>query len=349
MGSIKDVNSKNIRIELEKVKGILERQGMKVFFVDTTDKALRIPSVFVYIRGAKYFDPDISDRNVSLALIEESFAMRDYARVETLIARGKKAGYIRKGVAEYYKGAVLMLKKRYRKAIPYLRYASRHCAVREHKKFALVKLGIAYQATGNVDRALDHYIMMVHRYPDFRMDFTSPFKRGASVRKAKRVSLTDSVRDLYDDVRAARIEVRNCPTSRFKKIFKDYRKRKRTVQAGIRRSHGDFKAGEYRRAVKTVEKMRRKNSLVDIMHNVSLMAGYCYERMGEYGKAVEALQKATRLNPEAAQIYFTISRCYRNTGQNDKAEKAFTAGIRAIEKYKKQDFVEREHALVKGA
>ena len=77
-----EIANKNILIELKNINKILNRNKMRVFFIDATDKVLDIHSVIVYIRGAKYsykMIPGANFPNALDALCKEFYVTKNYS------------------------------------------------------------------------------------------------------------------------------------------------------------------------------------------------------------------------------------------------------------------------------
>jgi ribosomal protein S12 methylthiotransferase accessory factor len=187
MKDILNVDNKNMRLELENIEEILNKQNMKVFFIDTTDKILSIPSVMVYIAGAKYFNEVIAYR-----------------------------------------------------------------------------IGSYYEQTERPDKAVEVYKKALKIWPN----------SGA----------------IYLSLASAYFSLKH-----------------------------------YEEAIKKTNRVIELNFIGG--GSPHFVLGLCFEKIGQYKKAVKELKKAEQIYPEEPQINSSLSNCYRNIGQIEKANKELEKGV----------------------
>lgn len=118
------VENKNIKIELETVRGILNKQNMEIFFVEATDKMLNIPCVIVFIRGAQFSmgksrGLNLEQRkNILEGLLQEHLETKNYIGLERIYKAAMSAGL--DDVVSFYKGAMFYEEKKYPEALYFL-------------------------------------------------------------------------------------------------------------------------------------------------------------------------------------------------------------------------------------
>jgi ribosomal protein S12 methylthiotransferase accessory factor len=176
-----NIDDKNMRIELENIEKILDKQGMRVFFVDTTDKILNVPSVMAYIAGAKETPPN---RNLLIAVLNQCLDTENYRDARGYINIGKeidKKGYYN---YIYYEGVILKRANRYREAAVYFQQVLAKTEIPELKRMSLVNAGLCYQALGEIDKAINYYTKTVILDPEYNLeDLVLPYNTVLSKEK----------------------------------------------------------------------------------------------------------------------------------------------------------------------
>ena len=121
-----------------------------------TDKNLNIPSIYVYIKGTKFYQKNLfgvaSYRNILLGIIQECLAMRDYIKAKRYIDLGTKIDKKNKTIYVYYKGTIFRRQGNYARAARYFHQVLNRVKLEEFKKLSLAKLGMCYQAMGEASR-----------------------------------------------------------------------------------------------------------------------------------------------------------------------------------------------------
>lgn len=156
--SVPDIYNKNIKIELQLIEKLLARQGMKIFFINTTDRILRIPSVLVVISGAKMFER----RNVLGGLIEEYIDFEKYQAAKQLLDIAEKTDKGNRLFYDIKKAILLRRHSQYKEAIElftrYINARKNNLSAREAdelRKISLVNLAICNLALKRHDKAVD--------------------------------------------------------------------------------------------------------------------------------------------------------------------------------------------------
>ncbi|MDP8259997.1 MAG: YcaO-like family protein [Candidatus Gygaella obscura] len=94
MSSIENIEDDNIKNEIIRVRNLFSKRKIEIFFHDTTDKELRIPSVMVFIKGAKYLPKELSKpriyANYYLAVVYELILTERYDYALKLIRDFRK-------------------------------------------------------------------------------------------------------------------------------------------------------------------------------------------------------------------------------------------------------------------
>lgn len=168
--SLKDIPEladKNIGLEIERIAQRCRDKGMNIYFLNTTDKELNIPSVFVFITGARHFRVGVSYRNLLMDIIEECL----YLKRLNLAHR-----YITKGLARekdnypsylFYTGELYRIRQEYRRAVKYYEQASTYINAPRLKRNNLFYLGLCYQVIGRINDAIKCYTKIIDLFPGF--------------------------------------------------------------------------------------------------------------------------------------------------------------------------------------
>ncbi|TAM38445.1 hypothetical protein EPN54_04255, partial [bacterium] len=213
MNDILDVSHKNMRLELENIEGILNKQNMKIFFIDATDKALKIPSVIVYISGAKRFplNLDISNQNILKLLIGVSLDLENYEDLEIYLKKAVKNNHVDKLEYSYLRGIILKRRSQHKKAI---RYFSRVVKAKLNEPLSALKtdervnsfvnLGLCYQAINDKASAIEYYFKALDLSPGFNIEeFKWYYDNIPSLFKNR--ALFNDASNLYQETRLLRM------------------------------------------------------------------------------------------------------------------------------------------------
>lgn len=327
------IDNDNILREINSIKGLLMKQGMEIFYVDTTDETLNIPSVYAYITGAKFSiksfnqNKDITDKNILVALIEESFAIGDLEGCRKYIAKGIDLGVKDQVIYHYYKGVLLSVNEQYEKAITCLSKVLNMANLSEVYANALKLLGICYEATDNIDSAINVYTRL--------LDLT--MGEGAkSLEKSSRV-LTRfpknrffNEKSLYEEVRAARWRSHRMKQSIFIKVFYVYQKKRNIFAKLLQESLAYFENGQYDLAISEAKKALTTHSFVEKIYNLHLILASCHLKNKKHQKAINELRKAEKIDPDDEKINFYLARCYKSIQQTERYQEELDKGFRKL-------------------
>ncbi len=168
---IPDLHDTDIKKEIYSLKSLLEKQKMTIYYIDTTDKKLRIPSVFVYITNTKRSSDQLSHRNIIMSVIEESLRIKDYKQAQRYINFGFKKDPGNIGIYQYYNGLVSAFEKNYKKAIVFFEKSLNNKPIYEFLPLVNINIGICYLAMGKMDKLLKYYLDNLKLYPDIKHTF----------------------------------------------------------------------------------------------------------------------------------------------------------------------------------
>jgi len=327
MKDILNVDNKNMRLELENIEEILNKINMKAFFINTTDKALNVPSVIVYITRAKHLDKKITYRNVLMGLIEECLVTGSYSDAERYLNKANKIDKNNQLIYFYFRGLILKRHSQYKKAMQYFLKIT-EIEVAEFQKLSLVNLGLCYQAINDMYNAIDCYIKALDLFPDFSFEYLKFHYENISLLcNDRNRNLFNNARILYYEIRLLRKYFPKIGLQKFKNIFYKYQKNKKAILAHFEKAQAHFISKQYKETIREANKVIKLNHIAGKMHRVYLLLGFCYEKLKQYKKAISELKKAEKIDPEEPQINFSLSNCYRKIGQieqaNKEIEKAF--------------------------
>lgn len=168
--NLPNIHNINIKKEILSLKSLLEKQGMKIFYVDTTDSILKIPSVLVYITNAKRKSKQIGYRNIIMGVIEESLRIKDYKQAKKYIKLGEKLDPKNIELYLFYKGLVYAFDKKYAEAVRILTKLSKK-QLYELQALIDIYIGICYLALGKPDRTFEYLINNIKQYPTIKFIF----------------------------------------------------------------------------------------------------------------------------------------------------------------------------------
>ncbi len=241
---IADIDNNNMRSELKNIEEILNKQNMKIFFLDATDKTLNIPSVIVYIAGAKYFDKKIVHRNILMGLIEECLGTENYSDAERYLNKADKIDKKNRLLYFYYRGLILKRRSQYRKAAQNFLKATK-IELTELQKLSLANLGLCYQAMNDMDKAIDCLIKAIDLFPGFSLEYLKFYYDNIPLLSNDR-NLFNNAIILYREIRILRRYFPRTGLGKFKDIFYKYQKNKKTISAHLERTQTRFVSGQYK-------------------------------------------------------------------------------------------------------
>jgi len=82
-----------------------------------------------------------------------------------------------------------------------------------------------------------------------------------------------------------------------------------------------YALGQYNKALALAKETSKLRPEIEEYDGYCFLAGSCLEKGKKYFEAIPELKKAEKINPEEAQINFSLFNCYRKTGQKDLANK----------------------------
>jgi ribosomal protein S12 methylthiotransferase accessory factor len=177
---IPDIDDKNMRLELESVEDILNKQGMKIFYIDTTDDVLKIPSVIAYVSRTKAIisAKKLTSRDVLTLFIKECLETENYGDLARYLKRAVKNKFVDRLDLAYLSGIILKRRAEYRKAIRCLSRVAK-VEVREaadaqktdRRVRSFVNLGLCYLALDDKASAVDCYVKAIGLDPGFSMEY----------------------------------------------------------------------------------------------------------------------------------------------------------------------------------
>ncbi len=200
MADIPHLESKNIKIELEAIENLLKKQNMRIFFHDTTDDALQIPAVIVFITGAKHFSENKFHQNLLYAILEDHLETERYDEAIQHIEKYQKKDRRNKIEYEYFKASTLHCNKEYSKAINSFKKVLNNTQNHTVNQLSLFKLGMCYQAEDKSDKAIDHFKEIYHHNPQLRIERLSLY---GNMMRSNNHSLRNQfieARLLYDEI-----------------------------------------------------------------------------------------------------------------------------------------------------
>jgi len=340
MKDILNIDNKNMRLELENIAEILNKQNMKVFFVDATDKALNIPSVFVYISAAKtiFYHETITNRSILKLLISICFDTENYGDLEKYLKKAVKNNYLDQFEYSYFRGIIFKRHLNYRKAIRYLLKVAKSkvneipgSVKADQRVICLLNLGLCYQAINDKNAAMMYYLKAIDLSPDFSIENLKwHYDNIRSLSREK--GLFNAARQLYQDILLLRRRSPGAGFERIKNTFYRYKKTKKNIVARIQMAEAYANVKQYDKAIVELKNIIRSDHAAGRIHNVHLLLGFYYEKTGQYEKAIRELKKAEKINSEEPRINFTLSKCYRFTGKIESSNKELDRGVLKLKK-----------------
>jgi len=324
MASIPSIENKNIKNELSSIQKILALRKMQVFFLEVTDKGLKIPSVFVYIAGAKYFPEGVAGRNILIGLVNEYSINKDYESALKYIQLGHSLD--RENACHYhcYRGAILIQKKDYPGAISSFKKALIGLKIDEVKKITLYNIGLCYRAIKDMDRAIQYYVKAIDSFPDFSFEY---FKLG----EAEIAPQDDGgYRASYEEIKSYRASFPSASLKRIKYMVFKYQEDKKAIEAYLEKIKRCIRLKQYKKALAQGEKIIRLNPLAARVINLAKLLYACYEKTGNRSEAIKGLKKLEKIDRDNYVINFAISRCYREMGKVFQANQEFSRGVNKL-------------------
>ena len=192
--------NRNIRVELNRIERILNSHGMQLFYLETTDEELGLPSVIAFVSGAKHFHENMVYRNLRFAVIEDFLETRRFAGSLPLLDRFQRADKDNTAAYEFYRGLVFLYLDDIESALASLGKAVSGLSGHELMETAFFLLGLCHQAQGRPKKAAILYLKAMKRNPDFHIEtsrhFTSAMKYGSDELRAR----LHEARILYEEV-----------------------------------------------------------------------------------------------------------------------------------------------------
>lgn len=163
--NIPNLSDNNLKVELTYLQEKLEQAGMKIFYLVTTDPRLDIPTVFVYVEGAKFEllnkeAAPILKRNFVRDLIIDLLRSENTRDAERILSKFKSRDKEVNKQHYFFRGVIARIRQRYKQSIQYFnKYLKESHGDKENPAvlFELFYLGLAYQMTGKKDKAKEYY------------------------------------------------------------------------------------------------------------------------------------------------------------------------------------------------
>jgi ribosomal protein S12 methylthiotransferase accessory factor len=171
-----NIHNIDIKNEINTLKSLLEKQGMKIYYIETTDPKLKIPSVLVYITKTKCFFEQVHHRNIIMGLIEESFKIKDYKQALKYIRRGERLDLRNIEYYRFYRGLVFAFRKKYKEAINIFEKLPKK-RLYEFESIIDIHIGICHLALGNFDKTFEYFVNNIKRYLDTKFVFIRSYHR----------------------------------------------------------------------------------------------------------------------------------------------------------------------------
>jgi ribosomal protein S12 methylthiotransferase accessory factor len=169
--TLPDVSDKNIKKEIESIEKLLVKKGMKIWYLDCTDKDLNIPAVFVFISGTRRNNLELSYRNAIIGLIEESLKMSDYKQATKFIKMGKIKDKKQIDIYNYYEGVVSCFMGDYKKATESFLKIKTDKNLEEMGAYLHIQLGSAYWIIGDNENFIKHLCLSIRKYPTMKVHY----------------------------------------------------------------------------------------------------------------------------------------------------------------------------------
>lgn len=200
MKDMPHIKNKNIRIELENLEEILSRQNMKIFFHDARDKELGIPASIAFITRCSHMYRKPTMTNFLIAILQDHMDSQRYDEAMYCMNKFKAIDKNNQAIYEYFRGSVHLCNNKFQEAAR--SYESVLAKIRADgvKVACLVNSGIAYQAMGRKDKAIDCFQKAREKSPDFQIEFIDFYR---SIMQSQNEQLKEAVvqaKALYEDV-----------------------------------------------------------------------------------------------------------------------------------------------------
>jgi tetratricopeptide (TPR) repeat protein len=192
--------NRNIRVELHRIERILNAQGMRPFYLDTTDGELGLPSVIAFVSGAKHFHENMAYRNLRFGVIEDLLETRRFTGVLPLIDRFKKADKCNTAAYEYYRGLVFLYLDDIDSALAALDRAAAGLSGHELAEPAVFLLGLCRQAQGRPGKAAAEYLRAMKRNSDYHVETSLHYRAAMKWGNDRLRTRLRQARLLYEEV-----------------------------------------------------------------------------------------------------------------------------------------------------
>lgn len=89
-----------------------------------------------------------------------------------------------------------------------------------------------------------------------------------------------------------------------------------------------------------IAEARRALEIDALRDDAYLLLGTMYVRQGQWHDAIQALERARYLNPEAALVSYHLAMAYRQAGKKEQAAREFRSALRKLAAYRPEDLLE---------
>lgn len=163
-----DISSNDIKEELLEMKHLLESKGMKIYYADTTEESLGIPSAIVYITNAKRNSSEIGHRNILMGMVKESLRVGDLQQAEYFTSLGGTKDPRYTNYYKFYEAIISAKKGEYKKSVNILEKIKKEGLPKEFVQSLDICLGTSKYAIGDKIGAFTLFANTITNYPYIR-------------------------------------------------------------------------------------------------------------------------------------------------------------------------------------
>ncbi len=320
----------NVKIELERIHDILNEQKMKVFFVETTDEELKIPSAMVFISGAKPGSGHGSRSGFILeGLLFESLVHGDSRGARRFVDIGRT--FARKGQDSflYYRGMIHLAAGEYKQAIKDIKDGLKGDMDSQTRASCLAAMAICYFLEHRMDAAVDQMLDLSKAHPGFCLEWIARHqcREGAGTNKK-----TTCFCCLYNELLGLKYWS-GAEEGKLKSAFKEYIVNRPRVLARLQNARTHFEAGRYERAIGEALEAVQIDPISAKIHNIHHLLGLCHMGMEKWRDAVRELKQAAEVTAGDLRVLRPLSQCLQHAAENnvDHGRRVFpTKGVRVF-------------------
>lgn len=310
---ILDISDSNIKVELFKIAELLKIHKMKIYFINTTNPILKIPTVYVCITNTKFYYESKDYRNILLSLIEDLLKIQNYNQAECYIEIGLLHDGYNRNIYLYYKGIILSNKNRYGNAINLFKLSLDSHSRHEYTYYPNINIGLCYQALNQLPEAIKFYISNINLFPEIDFYF---LKKHYCINKP---DIINTAAEIYELLRKYKCINQSLNNPKIIRIVSEYPKMKNEIIAILKRFKYYFSRKRYKKAIQFGKKILKLNYLIAYVNNIFVELGFCYGELGQYTKAIVNLKKADRIDKTALQTNLLLFKYFNKIGRYHEA------------------------------